>query len=151
MTIDGIDHEERWMQEALKEARAAMAEDEVPVGAVVVKDGAIFARAHNLSRQKNDPTQHAELLALQAAQQKLDSLTGCTLYVTMEPCAMCAGAMVLMKLPRLVFGAFDHSCGCTGSRVDLTDHWFYHSVETWGGVLETDCAALLSEFFQRKR
>ena len=151
MTIDGIDHEERWMQEALKEARAAMAEDEVPVGAVIVRDGTIVAHAHNLSRQKNDPTQHAELLALQAAQQKLGSLTGCTLYVTMEPCAMCTGAMVLMKLPRLVFGAFDHSCGCTGSRVDLTDHWFYHSVETWGGVLETDCAALLSEFFQRKR
>ena len=143
--------DEYWMQEALKEARAAMAEDEVPVGAVIVRDGAIVAHAHNLSRQKNDPTQHAELLALQAAQQKLGSLTDCTLYVTMEPCAMCAGAMVLMKLPRLVFGAFDHSCGCTGSRVDLTDHWFYHSVETWGGVLETDCAALLSEFFQRKR
>ena len=64
---------------------------------------------------------------------------------------MCAGAMVLLKLPRLVFGAFDPSCGCTGSRVDLTDHWFYHSVETWGGVLEGDCAALLTEFFQRKR
>ena len=151
MTIDGIDHEERWMQEALKEAQAAMTEDEVPVGAVIVKDEAIVARAHNLSRQQNDPTRHAELLALQAAQQKLDSLAGCTLYVTMEPCAMCAGAMVLSKLPRLVFGAFDPSCGCTGSRVDLTDHWFYHSVETWGGVLEADCAALLTEFFQRKR
>ena len=146
-----MSHDERWMLEALKEARAAMAEDEVPVGAVVVKDGGIVARAHNLSRQQNDPTLHAEVLALREAQQQLGSLTGCTLYVTMEPCAMCAGAMVLMKLPRLVFGAFDHSCGCTGSRVDLTDHWFYHSVETWGGVLETDCAALLSEFFQRKR
>ena len=140
-----------WMQEALKEARAAMAEDEVPVGAVVVKDGGIVARAHNLSRQQNDPTLHAEVLALREAQQQLGSLAGCTLYVTMEPCAMCAGAMVLLKLPRLVFGAFDPSCGCTGSRVDLTDHWFYHSVETWGGVLEGDCAALLTEFFQRKR
>ena len=64
---------------------------------------------------------------------------------------MCAGAMVLTKLPRLVFGAFDPSCGCTGSRMDLTDHWFYHSVETWGGILEEECAALLTEFFQRKR
>ena len=144
-------NEEHWMREALKEAQAAMTEDEVPVGAVVVKDGAIVARAHNLSRRQNDPTQHAELLALQAAQRKLGSLAGCTIYVTMEPCAMCAGALVLLKLPRLVFGAFDASCGCTGSRVDLTDHWFYHSVETWGGVLEEECAALLTDFFQRKR
>ena len=143
--------DERWMEEALAEARIALKENEVPVGAVVVKDGEIVARAHNLSRQKGDPTHHAELLALQAVQKKLDTLTGCTLYVTMEPCAMCAGAMVLVKLPRLVFGAFDPSCGCTGSRVDLTDHWFYHSVETWGGVLEGECAALLTEFFQRKR
>ena len=143
--------DEYWMREALQEARAAMAEDEVPVGAVVVKDGVIVARAHNLSRQNGDPTQHAELLALQQAQRALGALTGCTLYVTMEPCAMCAGAMVLTKLPRLVFGAFDPSCGCTGSRVDLTDHWFYHSVETWGGILEGECAALLTEFFQRKR
>ena len=146
MTID-----ERWMLEALTQARVALCEDEVPVGAIVVKDEEIVARAHNLSRQQNDPTLHAEVLALKEAQQKLGSLTGCTLYVTMEPCAMCAGAMVLLKLPRLVFGAFDPSCGCTGSRVDLTDHWFYHSVETWGGILETDCSALLSEFFQRKR
>ncbi len=144
-------HDERWMLEALKEARAALQEDEVPVGAVVVKDGEIVARAHNLSQQQKDPTLHAEILALRQAQHALGSLAGCTLYVTMEPCAMCAGAMVLMKLPRLVFGAFDTSCGCTGSRVDLTDHWFYHSVETWGGVLERDCAALLTEFFQRKR
>ncbi len=144
-------NDEQWMREALQEAQVALTEDEVPVGAVVVKDGEIVARAHNLSRQNNDPTRHAELLALQAAQQKLGSLTGCTLYVTMEPCAMCAGAMVLLKLPRLVFGAFDPSCGCTGSRVDLTDHWFYHSIETWGGILERDCAALLTEFFQRKR
>ncbi len=143
--------DEYWMQEALMEARTALKDDEVPVGAVVVKDGEIVARAHNLSRQENDPTRHAELLALQTAQKKLGSLTGCTLYVTMEPCAMCAGAMVLLKLPKLVFGAFDPSCGCTGSRVDLTDHWFYHSVETWGGILEGDSAALLSEFFQRKR
>ena len=146
-----MSNDERWMQEALQEARAALREDEVPVGAVVVKDAEIVAKAHNLSRQRNDPTQHAELLALQETQQQLCSLVGCTLYVTMEPCAMCAGAMVLLKLPRLVFGAFDASCGCTGSRVDLTDHWFYHSVETWGGVLEEECAALLTEFFQRKR
>lgn len=143
--------DERWMQEALKEAKVALSEDEVPVGAVVVKDEQIVAKAHNLSRQHNDPTQHAELLALQQAQRALGSLTGCTLYVTMEPCAMCAGAMVLLKLPRLVFGAFDESCGCTGSRVDLTDHWFYHSVETWGGILQSECAALLTDFFQRKR
>ena len=144
-------NDEQWMRAALQEAQAALQEDEVPVGAVVVKDGVIVARAHNLSRQQKDPTQHAELLALRQAQRQLGSLIGCTLYVTMEPCAMCAGAMVLLKLPRLVFGAFDTSCGCTGSKVDLTDHWFYHSVETWGGILEKDCADLLSEFFRRKR
>ena len=144
-------NDERWMREALMEAKVALGEDEVPVGAVVVRDDKIVARAHNLSQQQNDPTRHAELLALQAAQEELGSLAGCTLYVTMEPCAMCAGAMILLKLPRLVFGAFDPSCGCTGSRVDLTDHWFYHSVETWGGILEKECAALLTEFFQRKR
>ena len=144
-------NDEQWMREALREAQAALAVEEVPVGAVVVKDGLIVARAHNLSRQNNDPTQHAELVALQQAQRSLGSLEGCTLYVTMEPCAMCAGAMVLTKLPRLVFGAFDPRCGCTGSRMDLMDHWFYHSVETWGGILEEECAALLTEFFQRKR
>ena len=143
--------DEHWMRLALEEAQQALLEDEVPVGALVVKDDSIVARAHNLSRQRNDPTNHAEMLALREAQQKLGSLAGCTLYVTMEPCAMCAGAMVLLKLPKLVFGAFDKSCGCTGSRVDLTDHWFYHSVETWGGILEKECAALLTEFFQRKR
>lgn len=143
--------DERWMREALSEAQTALTEDEVPVGAVVVRGDEIVSRVHNLSRQNNDPSEHAELLALREAQQKLGSLADCTLYVTMEPCAMCAGAMVLMKLPRLVFGAFDPSCGCTGSRIDLTDHWFYHSVETWGGVLETECSALLAEFFQRKR
>ena len=143
--------DERWMREALSEAQTALTEDEVPVGAVVVRGDEIVSRVHNLSRQNNDPSEHAELLASREAQQKLGSLANCTLYVTMEPCAMCAGAMVLMKLPRLVFGAFDPSCGCTGSRIDLTDHWFYHSVETWGGVLETECSALLAEFFQRKR
>ena len=143
--------DERWMREALSEAQTALTEDEVPVGAVVVKENELVSKAHNHSRQNNDPSEHAELLALREAQQKLGSLADCTLYVTMEPCAMCAGAMVLMKLPRLVFGAFDPSCGCTGSRIDMTDHWFYHSVETWGGVLETECSALLAEFFQRKR
>ena len=143
--------DERWMLEAMREARAALSEDEVPVGAIVVKDDTVVAKAHNLCQQKGDPTLHAELLALKEAQRKLGSLAGCTLYVTMEPCAMCAGAIVLLKLPRLVFGAYDESCGCTGSRVDLTDHWFYHSVETWGGILEKECAALLTDFFQRKR
>ena len=146
-----MSHDERWMEAALLEAETALRENEVPVGAVVVRDDEIVAKAHNLSRQLNDPSQHAEIIALRQAQQALGSLNGCTLYVTMEPCAMCAGAMVLLKLPRLVFGAFDESCGCTGSRVDLTDHWFYHSVETWGGILEKECAALLTDFFQSRR
>lgn len=140
-----------WMLKALGEAEAAYSENEVPVGAVVVKDDRIVASAHNLCTAKNDPTLHAEMIACRDAFQKLGSLEGCTLYVTLEPCAMCAGAMLHMRLPRLVFGAFDQTCGCCGSRIDLGDHWFDHSIETIGGILEDESAALLQKFFQRLR
>lgn len=143
--------DELWMQVALEEAKTAVCEGEVPVGAIVVKDGEIVARSHNRTKQLEDETQHAEMLVLKQARARLGSLKGCTLYVTMEPCAMCAGAMIHYRLSRLVFGAFDVRCGCCGSRVDLTDHWFYHSIETWGGILEEDCAKLLSDFFSKKR
>jgi tRNA(adenine34) deaminase len=88
------------------------------------------------------------MLALKDAYEKLGSLEGCTLYVTLEPCAMCAGAMIHMRLPRLVYGAFDPACGCCGSRLDLGDHWFDHSIETIGGVLEEQCSSLLKDFFR---
>lgn len=144
-------HEEG-MRLALAEARLAAQADEVPVGAVVVCDGAVLARAHNRCIALRDGTAHAELLAMQAAaRQRGGRLTGCTLYVTLEPCAMCAGAAVNLRLEELVFGAFDPRAGCCGSLVDLTDRCLLHSVRTWGGILEDDCAALLSDFFRAKR
>lgn len=140
-----------WMRVALKEAEIACSEGEVPVGAVIVKDGAIVAAAHNRCEQQHDPTAHAEFLAMRQAYGSLGSLSGCTLYVTLEPCVFCAGAMVRFRLPRLVYGAFDRAAGCCGSRLDLTDHWFEHSVETIGGILASDCEALLQSFFSSLR
>ena len=143
---------ERYMRLALEEARLAFDEGEVPVGAVLVRNGEVIARAHNRVEQTGDATAHAELLCLREAMERLGPrLTDCTLYVTLEPCAMCAGACVNAKLSRLVYGAFDEAAGCCGSKMDLTDHCFLHSVETWGGILEPDCKALLSNFFQALR
>lgn len=140
------------MRLALEEARLAFDEGEVPVGAVLVKHGEVVTRAHNCVEQAGDATAHAELLCLREAMKRLGPrLTDCTLFVTLEPCAMCAGACVNAKLSRLVFGAFDEAAGCCGSKMDLTDHCFLHSVETWGGILEPDCKALLSNFFQALR
>ena len=143
---------ERYMRLALEEATLAFDVGEVPVGAVLVCGNEIIARAHNRVEREHDATRHAELLCLQEAMaQRGSRLTDCTLYVTMEPCAMCAGACVNAKLGRLVFGAFDEVAGCCGSKMDLTDHCFLHSVETWGGILESECKELLSRFFQALR
>ena len=143
---------ERFMRAALEEAKLAASEGEVPVGAVLFKDGEIVARAHNKVEQTHDATAHAELLCLRRGMELLGArLIDCTLFVTLEPCAMCAGACVNAKLGRLVYGAFDESAGCCGTRMDLTDHCFLHTVETWGGVLETDCKELLSSFFKELR
>lgn len=143
---------ERFMRAALEEARLAASEGEVPVGAVLVKNDEIVARAHNKVEQTHDATAHAELLCLRQGMELLGArLIGCTLFVTLEPCAMCAGACVNAKLGRLVYGAFDDAAGCCGTRMDLTDHCFLHSVETWGGVLEEECKELLSSFFQTLR
>ena len=131
--------QEQNMRYALAEARAAFDAGEIPVGAALVKDGVVVCAAHNQCEAAHDPTAHAELLCLQAGARALGGrLDGCTLYVTMEPCAMCAGAAVNARLTRLVFGAYDARC-------------FYHSVEVWGGVLEKECAALLTAFFSPKR
>ena len=143
---------ERYMLLALEEARLASLEGEVPVGTVLVKHGEVIARAHNRVEQSGDATAHAELLCLREAMEQLGPrLTDCTLYVTLEPCAMCAGACVNAKLTRLVYGAFDEVAGCCGSKMDLTDHCLLHSVETWSGILEPECKALLSDFFQALR
>lgn len=143
---------EDYMLLALEEAKTGLSENEVPVGAVVVRDGEVIARAHNRCVARNDFTAHAEMLAMREAAAKLGGrLTGCTLYVTLEPCAMCAGAMVNLHLDTLVFGAFDERAGCCGSVFDLTDHCFLWSVTTWGGILEGPCAEVLGEFFRAKR
>ena len=143
---------ERFMRAALAEAQIAGALSEVPVGAVLVKDGEIIAAAHNECESGRDATAHAELLCLQRGMALLGQrLSGCTLYVTLEPCAMCAGACLNARLERLVFGAFDESAGCCASRMELLEHCFLHTVEVWGGVLEGECAALLSGFFRALR
>src|SRR5437867_8924845 len=142
------------MAAALEEARRAASAGEVPVGAAVFRDGVVVARAYNESVSRRDPTAHAELLAIQQALRALatDRLTDCTLYVTLEPCAQCAGAIVLAKVGRLVFGAYDPKAGMCGSLGDVVRHpRLNHRVELLGGVAAEACGALLQEFFQAKR
>jgi tRNA(adenine34) deaminase len=142
------------MTAALEQARHAADLDEVPVGAVVMRGGRIVARAHNETVHRSDPTAHAELLAIQRALQTLgtDRLSDCTLYVTLEPCAQCAGAIVLTKVGKLVFGAYDDKAGMCGSVGDLVRHpRLNHRVEVVGGVEAEACGALLKEFFAEKR
>ncbi len=142
------------MVAALDEARAAGAAGEVPVGAVVVRDGVVLARAGNRTIRDQDPTAHAEALAIRAAAASLDSwrLDGCALYVTLEPCAMCAGAIVLARLDRVVFGAWDDKAGMAGSVADLLRHpRLNHRPEVLTGVRRTECAELLSAFFLQRR
>lgn len=142
-----------FMRAALGEAELAFEADEVPVGAVLVKDGKILARGHNAVESTGDPTAHAEILALRAGAEKLGTwrLAGCTLYVTLEPCAMCAGAAVASRLSRLIFGAHEEKTGCCGSVLDLTDAMFLHTVACCGGVLEEECGALMARYFSNKR
>jgi tRNA(adenine34) deaminase len=142
------------MQAALVEARKASEAGEVPVGAVVMRDGAVIAAAHNECEARHDPTAHAELLAIRRALESLatDRLTDCTLYVTLEPCAQCAGAIVLVKVGRVVFGAYDDKAGMAGSVGDLLRHpRLNHRPEVLGGVLTEPSTVLLTEFFRAKR
>ena len=142
------------MRAALDEARSAAASGDVPVGAVVVQGDVVLARAANRTARDQDPTAHAELLAIRAASAALASwrLEGCTLYVTLEPCAMCAGAIVLGRVSRVVIGAWDPKAGMAGSIGDLLRHpRLNHRPEVAGGVLEDECGALLREFFAARR
>ncbi|MBR3741517.1 MAG: nucleoside deaminase [Clostridia bacterium] len=142
---------ETFMREALLEANKD--ENEVPVGAVVVYEGQIIARAHN-EREANHPFAHAEMLAMERACQKLGTrrLHGCTLYVTLEPCPMCAGALMMAEMDRCVFGAYDPRQGCCGSVYALPeDPAFFHRVPCAGGVLEQSCREMLNVFFENKR
>jgi tRNA(adenine34) deaminase len=146
--------DESFMRHALREAKRALEEEEVPVGAVVVREGRIVARAHNRPLHLNDPSAHAEILALRRAARKLGNyrLPACTLYVTIEPCAMCAGAIVQGRLRRVVFGASDPKAGASGSALTVLNHpKLNHQAEVSGGLLAADCAGLLREFFRRKR
>lgn len=139
-----------WMRLALDEARRATEHGDVPIGAVMVRGGEVLARAHNRREVDGDATAHAELLAIRQASQAIGHwrLEGVTLYCTLEPCAMCAGAMVLARLPRLVYGAHDPKAGAGGSVLDLLNHpQLNHRVEVTGGVLASECAALIVEFF----
>lgn len=146
--------DEMYMLEALKEAGAAAAEGEVPVGAVIVKDGQIVARAHNMVETARRSSAHAEMLALEAAQSELGAkwLTGATMYVTLEPCSMCAGALVLSRIDRLVIGADDPKTGACGSLYNIAgDGRLNHRIEITRGVLGEECSALLKEFFRSRR
>lgn len=147
-------HDDFWMQEALREAAAAREAGEVPVGCVVVRDGQLIARAGNRTVRDQDPTAHAESLAIRQAAAALGAwrLDGCTLYVTLEPCAMCAGAIVLARVPRVVFGAWDDKAGMAGSVGDLLRHpRLNHRPEVRAGVHADACGAMLTAFFQARR
>lgn len=146
--------DERFMLEAIKEAAKAASENEVPVGALIVKDGAVVARAHNLIESSQLSSAHAEMLAIEEAEKRLGAkwLTGATMYVTLEPCSMCAGALVLSRISRLVIGADDPKTGACGSLYDIAgDTRLNHRVETERGVLGDICSEQLREFFRNRR
>ena len=145
--------DEAYMKLALEQAALAARLGEVPVGAVIVKGGQVIAAAHNLREQNRMATAHAELLAIEEACRQLNSwrLTDCTLYVTLEPCPMCAGAIVNSRLTRVVYGAADPQAGCCGSVANFFHMPFNHAPVLTAGVLEQDCAALLKAFFEERR
>lgn len=145
--------QEKFMEAALKEAKKAYDKEEVPVGAVIVKDGKIIARAHNLKEIKKDTTKHAEILAIQKASQKLDAwrLTDCEMYVTLEPCSMCAGAIIASRIKKLYIGTMDLKTGACGSVLNLLDYNFNHKVEVEKGIMQKECEYILKDFFKKLR
>ena len=142
-----------WMHQALLEAKKAAALGEIPVGAVIVRDKQVIARAHNRRELDQDAMAHAEVLCIQQACRVLNSwrLSGCTLYVTLEPCPMCSGAIINSRLDRVVYGAKDDKAGCAGSVADLFVMPFNHTPVIRSGILEEECAAVLSDFFDSLR
>ena len=146
--------DERFMEIALREAQAAAAKDEVPVGACIVKDGRIIGRAHNMRETLTDPTAHAEMIAITQASEALSSwrLEGAVCYVTLEPCPMCAGALVLARVSRLVYATADPKAGACGTLYNIVqDERLNHRMELKAGVLADQSRTLLQEFFRRKR
>jgi len=149
-----MNKDEKWMQIAIDEAKLAMIENEIPVGSVLIQNEKIIAKAHNQSIGDNDPTAHAEIQLLRKAGRKKQNyrLVGSTLYVTLEPCAMCFGAMVHARIERIVFGASDTKTGVCGSCMDLNNESFFnHKITITGGVLDKECSELLRLFFKSKR
>lgn len=145
---------EYWMRFAIEEARKAEAIAEVPIGAVIVYEGDIIGRGHNLRETALDPTAHAEMIAIREASQNKQAwrLSGATLYVTLEPCPMCAGAIMLSRLDRVVFGTADPKAGCCGTLMNLVqEQRFNHRAEVVPNVLQADCAELLTSFFRQLR
>jgi len=147
------DTDKHYMAEALKEACEAFDADEVPVGAVIVHDNRMIAKAHNQIKMLKDPTAHAEMIAITQAAASLgnERLIDTTVYVTTEPCVMCAGALVLARVKRVVFGAPDPKTGAFGSVMDLNKKNLNHKIVVTKGVLKDECAAVLKEFFKNKR
>jgi len=146
--------DEIFMREAIRQAHIAAGEDEVPVGAVIIHQRKIIAKAHNQIETLKDPTAHAEMIAITQATHYLSSkwLQECTLYVTLEPCSMCAGALVLARITRVCFGAQDPKTGACGSVINIANHQsLNHRIEVQGGILEEECSSVLSDFFQTKR
>ena len=151
--MEFLNDDTKWMSEALRKARLAAKEGEVPVGAVVVADGKILAACHNLCETVKDATAHAERLAISDACRALGSwrLENATLYVTLEPCPMCMGAIINARIPRVVFGAFDARAGACGSLINLSSYPLESRPECTGGLMEEDCRRLLTDFFAMKR
>ncbi len=149
-----MQEKEKFMKEALKEAKKAYEKLEVPVGCVIVKDGKIIAKAHNQKETKLDTTKHAEILAIQKASRKLKSwrLYDCDMYVTLEPCSMCAGAIINARIRNVFIGALDEKTGAVGSVFNLfTEYKFNHKVSFEKGILNNECSGILKEFFKKLR
>ena len=146
---------EKFMLRALDNAKKAAALGEIPVGAVVVRDGEIIGEGYNRTRELCSPAAHAEIMAIEAAARAQNDwrLCGCSLYVTLEPCPMCAGAIINSRIDKVVFGAYDKRAGSCASEsvINLFSCGYDHKPEVWGGILEKECAALLTDFFQDKR
>lgn len=146
--------EEKFMKEALKEAKKAFTEDEIPVGAVIVKNGKVIARAHNMKENKKDALCHAEILAIKKACKKLDSwrLIDCEMYVTLEPCSMCAGALINSRMKKVYIGTMDEKTGACGSKLNLLEDFkFNHNVEIEKYILKEESEKILKDFFKSLR
>ena len=142
-----------FMKEALRQARLAYEKNEVPVGAIIVKDGVIISKGYNLRETNGSAISHAEICAIENACKALGTwrLDECILYVTLEPCPMCSGAIINSRIKRVVYGAKDNLAGCCGSVLNVNNYPFNHSFEIIGGILDTECSTLLSDFFKEKR